>query len=166
MAVPAVPYASAAPIVTAYGDALTGKIIVDVSNPFDPTHTGSFPDDSSATQQLAKVAPAGAHVVKAFNPLFGHVLAADQVGGRPPDVFIAGDDVEAKARVASFIDSLALLPLDVGDLKMAHWLEGVGLLMMAALFANAVEDSHLGLGINVTAVWICLWLSTPKTTSM
>ncbi|MGH9082236.1 MAG: NAD(P)-binding domain-containing protein, partial [Acidimicrobiales bacterium] len=36
----AVPYASAAPIVTGYGDALDGKVIVDISNPFDPTRTG------------------------------------------------------------------------------------------------------------------------------
>jgi 8-hydroxy-5-deazaflavin:NADPH oxidoreductase len=45
----AVPYASAAPIVTRYGHALAGKVIVDISNPFDPTHTGLVtPDDSSA----------------------------------------------------------------------------------------------------------------------
>ena len=118
----AVPYASAAPVVSQYGDALAGKIIIDISNAFDPAHTGLVtPDGSSAAQQTAKAAPAGAHVVKAFNTLFGRVLAADQAGGRPLDVFIAGDDAEAKARVSSFIESLALRPLDVGELKKAHW---------------------------------------------
>ena len=42
---------------------------------------------------------------------------------RPLGMFIAGND-GAKARVSSFIDSLALRPLDTGDLKMAHRLEG------------------------------------------
>jgi pimeloyl-ACP methyl ester carboxylesterase len=32
----------------------------------------------------------------------------------------------------SVLESLALRPLDAGDLKMAHWLEGAGLLMVAA----------------------------------
>jgi hypothetical protein len=41
-------------------------------------------------------------------------------------VFIAGDNAQAKASVEAFIESLGLRPLDVGDLKMAHWLEGAG----------------------------------------
>lgn len=145
----ALPYASAAPVVTGYGDALTDKVIVDISNPFDPNHTGLVtPDDSSAAEEIAKVAPAGAHVVKAFNTLFGHVLAADQIGGRPLDVFIAGDDAEAKARASSFIESLALRPLDAGDLKMARWLEGAGLLMVALLVGKAFDDNNFWLAIN------------------
>ena len=145
----AVPYASAAQVVAQYGDALVGKVIVDISNPFDPAHTGlATPDGSSAAQEIAKAAPAGAHVVKAFNTLLGHVLAADQAGGRPLDVFIAGDDAGAKARVSSFIESLALRPLDAGDLKMAHWLEGAGLLMVALLVGKAVKDDNFWLGIN------------------
>ncbi|MGH3399044.1 MAG: NADPH-dependent F420 reductase [Streptosporangiaceae bacterium] len=146
----AVPYASAAPVVRQYGNALTGKIIVDISNAFDPAGTGLVtPDGSSAAQETAKAAaPAGAHVVKAFNTIFGHVLAADQAQGRPLDVFIAGDDAEAKARVSSFIESLALRPLDTGPLKMAHWLEGAGLLMVAPAVGKAADGHDFWLGIN------------------
>jgi hypothetical protein len=145
----AVPYASAAPIVSQYRDALAGKVIVDISNPFDPARTGlATPDGSSAAEQTAKAAPAGAHVVKAFNTLFGHVLAAAPLQGSPLDVFIAGDDAEAKARVSSFIESLALRPLDTGDLKMALWIEGAGLLMVAPALGKAVKDHNFWLGIN------------------
>jgi 8-hydroxy-5-deazaflavin:NADPH oxidoreductase len=146
----AVPYASAASVVSQYGNALTGKVIVDITNPFDPTDlTGLVtPAGSSAAQEIAKAAPAGAHVVKAFNTLFGHVLAAPQAEGHPLDVFVAGDDAEAKARVSSFIESLALRPLDTGDLKMAHWLEGVGLLMVRLVIGQAVKDNNFSLGIN------------------
>src|SRR3546814_4728100 len=42
---------------------------------------------------------ANAVIVKAFNTLFSHVLAAGSLQGRPLDVFIAGDDAQAKARV-------------------------------------------------------------------
>jgi 8-hydroxy-5-deazaflavin:NADPH oxidoreductase len=46
------------------------------------------------------------------------VLAA---GGRL-DVFMAGDDAQAKTSVSAFIKSLGLRPQDTGDLSMAHWL--------------------------------------------
>ncbi|MET9557202.1 NAD(P)-binding domain-containing protein [Streptomyces sp. NPDC006645] len=111
------------PVVARYGDALAGKVIVDISNPFNSTFDGlAHREETSITQEVAKVAPTGAAVVKAFNTVFRQVLEK----GRP-DIFIAGDDAQAKASVAAFIESLGLRPLDVGGLKMAHWLEGAGL---------------------------------------
>src|SRR3954453_15513903 len=120
-------YANVVPVVAQYGDALAGKVIVDISNPFNATADGlAIPDDTSIAQEVAKAAPASASVVKAFNTIFGHVLEK----GRTPDVFFAGDDAQAKAQVSKFIESLGLRPLDVGGLHMAHWLEGRGLVMM------------------------------------
>jgi 8-hydroxy-5-deazaflavin:NADPH oxidoreductase len=147
----AVPYASAVPVVSQYGDALAGKVIIDITNPFDGADfTGLVtPAGISAAQEIAKAAPAGAHVVKAFNTLFGHVLAAAPAWGRPLDVFIAGDDAGAKASVSSFIESLALRPLDVGGLKMAYWLEGAGLLMVRLAIGQAVKTSDFSLGITI-----------------
>jgi 8-hydroxy-5-deazaflavin:NADPH oxidoreductase len=139
----AVPYASAAPVVAQYGDALAGKVIVDISNPFNPDATGlATPDGTSIAQQVAKAAPASASVIKAFNTLFGTVLAQ----GRPLDVFVAGDDAQAKANLAAFIGSLGLRPLDTGDLTMAHWLEGAGLLMMG-LARSGVGNYSFSLGV-------------------
>jgi predicted dinucleotide-binding enzyme len=117
----AVPYASAAAVVSEYGDALQGKVIVDITNPITPDSKGFVtPDGSSGAQEIAKAAPEGAHVVKAFNTLFSNVLAAGSAEGRPLDVFIAGDDAQAKARVSAFIESLGLRPMDAGQLPMAR----------------------------------------------
>ena len=141
----AVPYASVAPVVSQYGDALADKVIVDISNPFNPSATGlDTPDGTSIAQEIAKAAPASAHVVKAFNTIFGHVLAQ----GRPLDVFIAGDDAQAKASMSAFIETLGLRPLDTGDLTMAHWLEGAGLLMMG-LGRYGVGNYSFSLGVNI-----------------
>jgi predicted dinucleotide-binding enzyme len=141
----AVPYASAAPVVSQYGDALADKVIVDISNPFNPSAAGlDTPDGTSIAQEIAKAAPASAHVVKAFNTIFGHVLAQ----GRPLDVFIAGDDAQAKASMSAFIETLGLRPLDTGDLTMAHWLEGAGLLMMG-LSRHGVGNYSFSLGVNI-----------------
>jgi 8-hydroxy-5-deazaflavin:NADPH oxidoreductase len=141
----AVPYASAAPVASHYGDALAGKIIVDVSNPFNPAATGlAIPGDTSIAQEVAKAAPASAHVIKAFNAIFGDVLAHD----RPLDVLFAGDDAQAKASMSAFIQSLGLRPLDAGDLTMAHWLEGAGLLMMG-LARHGVGNYGFSLGVTI-----------------
>jgi predicted dinucleotide-binding enzyme len=142
----AVLFDSAVPVVSHYGDALDGKIIVDITNPFNPSATGlAIPHDTSITQMVANAAPASARVVKAFNTLFRNVLAA----GGPLDVFLAGDDAQAKARVSAFIESLGLHPRDVGDLTMAHWLEGAGLLSVGVA-RNGEGTFDFSLGINVS----------------
>lgn len=130
------------PVVSEYGDALSGKVIVDISNPFNATADAlAHSEETSIAQEAAKVAPAGASVVKAFNTIFRHVLEK----GRP-NVFLAGDDAQAKAGVVAFIESLGLRPLDVGGLKMAHWLEGAGLVTMG-LARNGVGHWDFALGV-------------------
>lgn len=140
----AVPYAGAVPVVTQYGDALAGKVIIDISNTFAADATGLVtPEGTSGAQEIAKALPPSAHVVKAFNIVFGHVLAL----GRPLDVLFAGDDAQAKASVSEFIESLGLRPRDVGGLEMAHWLEGAGLLMMG--LAGHGAGFNIALGVDV-----------------
>jgi hypothetical protein len=141
----AVLFDSAVSVVSQYGDALAGKIIVDITNPFDPSATGlAIPGDTSVAQQVAKAAPPSAHVVKAFNTIFGGVLTQD----RPLDVFMAGDDEQAKASMSTFIESLGLRPRDTGDLGMAHWLEGAGLLVMG-LARYGVGNFDFSLGVDL-----------------
>ncbi len=145
----AVPYASAAAVVSEYGDALHGKVIVDITNPVTPDFTGFVtPDGSSGAQEIAKAAPAGAHVVKAFNTLPCDVLAAGSVEGRPVDVFIAGDDAQAKARVSAFIESLGMRPMDAGQLPMARALENATLLQLG-LVTHSVKNTNFFLGVSI-----------------
>jgi predicted dinucleotide-binding enzyme len=133
---------SVLPVVAEYGNALADKVIVDISNPFNATADGlAIPDDTSVALEVAKAAPAGASVVKAFNTVFGHVLEK----GRTPDVFIAGDHAQAKARVSTFIESLGMRPLDVGGLNMAHWLEGTALVLMG-LARHGLDNFDVALG--------------------
>jgi predicted dinucleotide-binding enzyme len=141
----AVPYGSAAAVVADYGDALEGKVIIDITNPVAPDLSGLVtPHGSSGAQEIAKGLPATAHIVKAFNTVFGHVLAKN---GRF-DAFIAADDAEAKARVSTFIESLGLRPLDVGGLHMASTLEALGL-MMIGLAKNGAGTWDIALNVEI-----------------
>jgi predicted dinucleotide-binding enzyme len=127
-------------VVTEFGDALDGKVIVDITNPMSADLTSVVtPDGTSRAQEIAEVAPAGAHVVKAFNTLFSQVLAR----GEHLDVFIAADDAEAKARVSAFVESLGLRSLDAGALAMARSLEAAGLLVVGVARNGAGFDIAL-----------------------
>src|ERR1700722_11272780 len=141
----AVPYGNAAAVGAEHGKALDSKVIIDITNPIAPDLSGLVtPAGSSGAQEIAKGAPAGAPVVKAFNTIFGHVLAK---GGRL-DAFIAADDPKAKARVSTFIESLGLRPLDVGGLHMAATLEALGL-MMIGLAKNGAGTWDIALNVDI-----------------
>ena len=67
-------------------------------------------------------------------------------------MILHGDGFDKYLRIASidtgveaFIESLGLRPLDVGGLKMAHWLEGAGLVLMG-LARHGVGNWDLALG--------------------
>jgi predicted dinucleotide-binding enzyme len=143
----AVPYGSAAVVVADFGESLNGKVIIDITNPVTPDMSGLVtPPGSSGAQETAKGLPAGAHVVKAFNTIFGQVLAK---GGRL-DAFIAADDPKAKALVSTFLESLGLRPLDIGGLNMASTLEALGL-MMIGLAKNGAGSWDIALHVDIGA---------------
>ncbi len=132
-----------------YGEELAGKLLVDITNPVASDHTSFVtPSDSFGAQEIAKAAPADAVVVKAFNTQFSHVLAAGPAVGHPLDVFIAGDDAEAKARVSAFIESLGLRPMDTGPLPMARTLEHVCLLSLG-LLTHSVKHTNFSIGVSL-----------------
>lgn len=144
----AVLFQAAVPVVSEFGKALAGKVVVDITNPFNVDASGlAIPEDTSVAQLVADAGPADIRVVKAFNTLFSHVLAA----GDPVDVFMAGDDAQSKESVAAFITSLGLRPWDAGGLAMAHWLEGAGLLEMGLARAGLGFDFSLGVNVRQEA---------------
>jgi 8-hydroxy-5-deazaflavin:NADPH oxidoreductase len=145
----AIPYSAVLDVVKQYGAELSGKVLVDITNPVAPDYTSFVtPGDSFGAQEIAVAAPADAQVVKAFNTLFSHVLAAGPVEGHLLDVFLAGDDAQAKARVSAFIESLGLRPLDTGLLPMARTLEHVCLLSLG-LLAYSVKNTNFSIGVSL-----------------
>ena len=126
----AVYYPDAQAAVAAYGDSLSGKVVIDITNPVNESFDGLVtPPDGSAAEELARSAP-DARVVKAFNTTFAGTLGEGSVAGEALDVFIAGDDTDAKATVAGLARDGGLNPIDAGPLKRARELEAMGLLHM------------------------------------
>ncbi|HEY0240210.1 MAG TPA: NAD(P)-binding domain-containing protein [Friedmanniella sp.] len=127
----AVPYGALADVVARYGDQLSGKTVVDITNPLDfATFDGlTVPAGSSAAAELAQALP-GSAVLKAFNTTFAASLASRSVGPTTTTVLIAGDDADAKAALAEMITAGGADAVDAGSLKRAHELEALGFLQL------------------------------------
>jgi 8-hydroxy-5-deazaflavin:NADPH oxidoreductase len=111
------------------GTKLTDKVVVDIANPLNSTYDGlATAPDSSSAEDLAKAVAPGAKVVKAFNTTFAGTLLAGQVAGQPLDVFIAGDDADAKGKVAQLVKDGGMRAIDAGPLHRARQIEGMQLL--------------------------------------
>ncbi len=113
------------------GAKLAGKVVVDIANPLNSTYDGlATAPDSSSAEDLAKAIAAGAYVVKAFNTTFAGTLIAGEAGGQKLDVFIAGDDADAKAKVSQIVTDGGMRAIDAGPLHRARQIESMQLLQI------------------------------------
>ncbi|MCB9745728.1 MAG: NAD(P)-binding domain-containing protein [Alphaproteobacteria bacterium] len=135
----ATPYAVSLQLAAQLAPRLAGKILVDISNPMsaDYSELATAPG-SSAAEEIAAAAP-GARVVKAFNTTFAGTLVSGAVQAQPLDVFLASDDAEAKATLASLVEAGGLVATDVGPLRRARQLEGLALLGITLQFSLGTQ---------------------------
>src|SRR5919202_2287486 len=136
------------------GERLAGKIVVDFANPLNETFDGlATAPGTSAEEEVAGMVPAGSRVVKAFNTTFSGTLVEGQVAGEPLDVFVAGDDEEAKETVAQLVRDGGLRAIDVGPLARARQLEGLGFLGIAL---------QQPMGLNFRSAWKLISYVAPQ----
>lgn len=127
----AIPYDAIDDVIGHYRDQLSGKVIVDITNPVDfSSFTPLNLDAGSAAAEIAQKAPQ-ARVVKAFNTTFAGTLVTGAVAGQPLDVFLASDDDDAKTTVRELVETGGMRAVDTGALARAHELEALGFLHMA-----------------------------------
>lgn len=127
---------------------VSGKILIDPTNPLTEDFMGlTVGHSTSAAEEIAKLAP-NAKVVKAFNTLFAQVIdAGADFGGKPATGFVAGDDADAKIAVAGVLESLGYAPVDAGGLINARYLEPVAGL-------NIYLGYGAGMGTQIAPTWI------------
>jgi 8-hydroxy-5-deazaflavin:NADPH oxidoreductase len=126
----AVPGSVAVEVARSLSDKLSGKVVVDCNNPliWKEGPVWSPPAEGSLTAAIAQAAP-GARVVKAFNT-FGAEFHKDPSlsGGFGAQVFVAGDDAEAKKLVGEIADKAGFRAIDSGPLRNAAVLENLAML--------------------------------------
>jgi len=105
---------------------LAGKVVMDATNPlvFAPNAPPALERgwNDSAGEQVQRWLP-DAKVVKAFN-IVGNALMVDpQLPGGPPDMFICGNDAEAKATVTRICADFGWPAMDIGGIEGSRLLE-------------------------------------------
>jgi hypothetical protein len=131
----AVPGMMVAEITKALGD-LSGKIIIDPTNPLERTALKlEHGVETSNAQIIQNLAP-DAHVVKAFNTLNWKTMIDPELAGGPVTIPLAGDSSSAKKVVADLVEGMGLEAIDVGGVENAHWVEG----MLMLWINNRISD--------------------------
>lgn len=144
----AVPYPAVEEVLAAHGENLTGKVVVDITNPldFETFDSLTVPADSSAAAEIARSLPRS-RVLKAFNTTFAGTLSAGTVGPLRTTVLIAGDDAAAKELLVSIVEAGGLRAIDAGSLQRARELEAIGFLQITLAAGEKISWAG-GFGVN------------------
>jgi hypothetical protein len=123
-------------ITRSLGD-LSGKIIIDPTNPLSRNSDGLFEHaaETSNTEIIQAAAP-GSFVVKAFNTLNWKTMVDPESSGGPVSIPLAGNSADAKKTVAVLVENMGLKPIDVGLAESAFWLEGMLILWINNQYVN------------------------------
>lgn len=119
---------SLAALEAAGADNLAGKVLVDVANAisgYGPPMTLDPVGDDSLAERIQRAFP-DARVVKTLNTVNAAVMVAPAAMGVPHDVFLAGEDAEAKATVRGLLQEMGWSEQsirDVGGIAAARGLE-------------------------------------------
>jgi hypothetical protein len=134
----AVPAAAAVAAARAAGD-LTGKILVDSTNPlrWDKGPVWAPPPEGSVAQALAAAFP-GIPVIKGFNHFGLEIQGNPDLAHGPADALFAGDDAAAKAQVMALATRMGFRAKDAGPLRNAAVLENLAVLWIHLATAGGV----------------------------
>jgi predicted dinucleotide-binding enzyme len=109
---------------------LAGKVVIDVTNPLD--FSGGAPrlavgHTDSAGEMVQRWLPKS-RVVKTLNHVGNAHMVHPRFPGGPPDMFVCGDDAQAKRAVTDLLKDLGWSVIDIGGLEGARYLEPLAML--------------------------------------
>jgi len=136
----AVPWNAVPDAIRSAGD-LTGKIILDATNPLLPDLSGLDPHAGpSGGEKVAELA--GVPVVKIFNTTGYPNMANPDYHGERATMFYCGDNANAKSIARGLADDLGFEPVDAGPLSQARLLEPLTMLWISLALKH-------GFGVNI-----------------
>jgi predicted dinucleotide-binding enzyme len=109
---------------------MTGKVVIDASNPLQPGLVLAVGHSDSGAEVLQRFIPR-ARVVKCFNTVGFEVMERPLVGGRRASMFLAGDDAAARGTTSELAASIGFDPIDVGVLARSRLLEPAAVLWIS-----------------------------------
>ena len=123
----AIPANAVAAIATELKPVIGSAVVVDGTNPLNATYSDLEYQGQSGAADLQAALP-GVSVVKAFNTVFASRYATPSQHGAALQVFIAGENATANAKVAEYAKSLGFDPVVLGGLRFAKSMEEMAFL--------------------------------------
>jgi len=107
-----------------------GKVVIDVTNPlgFDNGKLELVVGFNDSAGEIVQRLLPDAKVVKALNIVTASVMVNPSSTGDAPDMFIAGDDADAKKTVTDILTAFGWQSvIDLGDITASRYLEPMAL---------------------------------------
>lgn len=126
---------------------LSGKVVVDITNALDfssgkPALALGW--NTSAGELVQSWLP-DSHVVKALNIVgAATMLNPTTVIGGEPDMFIGGNDADAKKTVAGLLESVGWGVIDLGDITTSRYIEPLAMIWMTYGFNSGWKKTVHG----------------------
>jgi predicted dinucleotide-binding enzyme len=120
--------ANEAALTAAGASNLRGKILIDTTNPLG--HEGGGPPklavagNDSGGERVQRLMPE-ALVVKAFNTVGAPHMFRPSFPGGPPDMFICGNNADARKKVATLLGEFGWGVVDIGGIEGSRYLEAM-----------------------------------------
>ncbi len=130
-----VPWSAARSVIEDAGN-LSGKIVLDVTNPLAPDLSGLVVGHETSAGEMVAGWAIGAFVVKIFNTTGASNMENPIFHGCSLTMPYCGDDQEAKATAAKLAEDIGFSPIDVGPLKQARLLEPLAMLWISMAYGG------------------------------
>lgn len=130
----ATPWEAVKDLTSEHKAALSGKVIVDCTNPLLPELAGlDHLDGRSGAEQIQGLLP-DSLVVKAFNTTGYNIMAEPMIDGRKAVLYYCGNHEESKHTIRTLIEDVGFEPVDGGPLRTARLLESFALLWIQSAY--------------------------------
>jgi len=102
-----------------------GKVVIDATNPLDMSKglPQLFVGHTDSLGEIVQRLVPKARVVKAFNTVGNALMIHPQIPGGPPDMFICGNDDDAKKIVTQICENWGWGVIDIGGIEGSRYLE-------------------------------------------
>lgn len=132
----AIPYAAQKEVAEKIKDVVTGKIVINIVNPFNETYDALVTNSSTSAAEEMQVILSHTKVVKAFNTVFAADFYQPTIAGSVADCFIAADDTSSAETVAEIVKSIGFNPLIAGKLSASRTLENMMVILVHLTLSN------------------------------
>ena len=126
--------------------ALSGKIVIDITNPVKPDFCGLTIGHSTSAAVELQAAASSAKVVKAYNTVFASVFDLPAADTAKVPVFLAGNDEAAVNAVEQLVIASGFAVEKTGGLDAARLIEPVAMLNIRFAYG-------LGKGTAIAPAW-------------